>query len=58
MNEILKNINKIYIEERENRVTKTILFNLLILTLTLANYLKERKIMQIIIIVMIWNNLF
>lgn len=43
VNEILKNINKIYIEERENRVTKTILFNLLILTLTLANYLKERK---------------
>jgi hypothetical protein len=40
VNEILNNINKIYIEEKEDRVTKTILFNLLILTLTLDNYLK------------------
>ena len=43
VNEILNNINKIYIEEKEERVTKTILFNLLILTLTLDNYLKEVK---------------
>ena len=41
--EILNNINKIYIEEKEDRITKTILFNLLILTLTLDNYLKEVK---------------
>ena len=44
VNEILNNINKIYIEEKEDRVTKTILFNLLILTLTLDNYLKEIKL--------------
>ena len=43
VSEILNNINKIYIEEKENRVTKTILFNLLLLTLTLDNYLKEVK---------------
>ena len=43
VNEILNNINKIYIDEKEDRVTKTILFNLLILTLTLENYLKEMK---------------
>jgi len=43
VNEILNNINKIYIDEKEERVTKTILFNLLILTLTLENYLKEMK---------------
>ena len=43
LNEILNNINKIYIDEKEDRVTKSILFNLLILTLTLENYLKEMK---------------
>ena len=43
VNEILNNINKIYIDEKEDRVTKSILFNLLILTLTLENYLKEMK---------------
>ena len=43
LNEILNNVNKIYIDEKEDRVTKSILFNLLILTLTLENYLKEMK---------------
>ena len=43
VNEILKNINKIYIDEKEDKITRTILFNLLILTLTLENYLKEIK---------------
>ena len=43
VNEILNNINKIYIDEKEDRVTKSILFNLLILTLTLESYLKEIK---------------
>ena len=43
LNEILTNVNKIYIDEKEDRVTKSILFNLLILTLTLENYLKEMK---------------
>ena len=42
-NEILNNINKIYIDEKEDKVTKNILFNLLILTLTLENYLKEKE---------------
>ena len=41
--EILKNINKIYTEEKEERITKRILFYILILTLTLENYLKELK---------------
>ena len=41
--EILKNINKIYIEEKEEKITKRIIFYILILTLTLDNYLKERK---------------
>ena len=44
VNEILKNINKIYNSEKEDKVTKAILFNLLILTLTLDNYLKELKV--------------
>ena len=43
VNEILNNINKIYTEEKEDRVTKSILFSLIILTLTLENYLKEIK---------------
>jgi len=43
VNEILKNINKIYMEEKEERLTKRILFYILILTLTLENYLKELK---------------
>ena len=41
--EIIKNINKIYTEEKEERITKRIVFYILILTLTLDNYLKERK---------------
>ena len=44
VNEILNNINKIYTSEKEDKVTKSILFNLLILTLTLDNYLKELKV--------------
>ena len=43
VSEILKNINKIYTEEKEERLTKRILFYILILTLTLENYLKELK---------------
>ena len=43
VNEILNNINKIYTDEKEDRVTRSILFNLLILTLTLESYLKEIK---------------
>ena len=43
VNEILKNINKIYMEEKEERLTKRILFYILILTLTLENYLNELK---------------
>lgn len=43
VNEIMKNINKIYTEEKEERLTKRILFYILILTLTLENYLKELK---------------
>ena len=41
--EILKNINKIYTEEKEEILTKRIFFYILILTLTLENYLKELK---------------
>ena len=40
--EIMKNINKIYGEEEE-RITKRIVFYILVLTLTLDNYLNERK---------------
>ena len=42
VNEILKNTNKIDIE-KEDRIIKSILFNILILTVTLENYLKEIK---------------
>ena len=41
--EIIKSINKIFEEEKEEKITKKILFYILILTLTLDNYLKERK---------------
>ena len=41
--EIIKNINKIYIEEKEEKLTKKIVFFILVLTLTLENYLTERK---------------
>ena len=41
--EILKNINKIYLEEKEEKLTKRILFYILVLTMTLENYLKEKK---------------
>ena len=40
--EILKNIN-IYIEEKEEKITRRIVFYILVLTLTLDNYLNERK---------------
>ena len=43
VSEIMKNINKIYIEEKEEKITKKIIFYILILSLTLDNYLKERK---------------
>ena len=43
VSEILKNINKIYTEEKEERLTKRILFYILILRLTLENYLQELK---------------
>ena len=43
VSEIIKNINKIYTEEKEDRITKKILFYILILTVTLENYLNERK---------------
>ena len=43
VSEILKNINKIYTEEKEERITKRILFYILILRLTLENYLQELK---------------
>ena len=39
----MKNINKIYIEEKEEKITKKILFYILILSLTLENYISERK---------------
>lgn len=41
--EIIKNIYKIYSEEKEEKITKRIVFYILILTLTLKNYLRERK---------------
>ena len=41
--EIIKNINKIYTEEKEEKITKRIVFYILILTLTLKNYIRERK---------------
>ena len=43
VNEILNNINKIYIDEKEGKVTRYISFYLLILALTLENYIKEKK---------------
>ena len=41
--EILKNIKRIYTEEKEEKITRRILFFILVLTLTLNNYLDERK---------------
>ena len=41
--EIIKNMHKIYTEEKEEKLTKKIVFYILILTLTLENYLEERK---------------
>ena len=41
--EIIKNIYKIYSEEKEEKITKRIVFYILLLTLTLKNYLRERK---------------
>ena len=47
VNEIINNIYKIYTEEKEDRVTKRLLFYILILTLTLDNYINERKELNI-----------
>ena len=41
--EIMKNIYKLNNEEKEEKLTKKLLFYILILTLTLDNYLNERK---------------
>ena len=45
LNEILNNmnINKVYIGEKEDKMTKKILFYLLVLNLTLTNYIKENE---------------
>ena len=45
LNEILSNlnINKIYIGEKEEKITKKILFYLLVLNLTLTEYIKENE---------------
>ena len=47
LGEIIKNFNKIYTEEKEERITKRIIFYILILTLTLENYINERKELNI-----------
>jgi len=41
IDEIMKTLNKLNISEREDRITKKILFYTLVLTLTLNNFLKE-----------------
>ena len=41
VNEIMKTLNKLNISEREDRITRKILFYTLVLTLTLKNFLKE-----------------
>ena len=41
VNEIMKTLSKLNISEREDRITRKILFYTLVLTLTLKNFLKE-----------------
>ena len=43
VNEIMKTLNKLNISEREDRITRKILFYTLVLTLTLKNFLKENE---------------
>ena len=43
VNEIMKTLNKLNISEREDRITRKILFYSLVLTLTLKNFLKENE---------------
>ena len=43
VNEIMKTLSKLNVNEREDRITKKILFYSLVLTLTLNNFLKENE---------------
>ena len=43
INEIMKALSKLNISEREDRITRKILFYTLVLTLTLRNFLKENE---------------
>lgn len=43
IDEIMKTLNKLNISEREDRITRKILFYTLVLTLTLNNFLKENE---------------
>ena len=43
VNEIMKTLSKLNISEREDRITRKILFYSLVLTLTLNNFLKENE---------------
>ena len=43
VNEIMRMLSKLNISERENRITRKILFYTLVLTLTLKNFLKENE---------------
>ena len=43
VNEIMRMLSKLNINERENRITRKILFYTLVLTLTLKNFLKENE---------------
>ena len=43
VNEIMKNLSKLDISEREDRITRKFLFYALVLTMTLNNFLKENE---------------